>query len=160
MSTLNITLPKEDYAIIEFSQNNQVGMATINSALKNFDHKAIFPWHLSLIIVCTDINEEKMPIKSEHEVLRKFEEPLGNALQSNGNAVFLASVTKNGYRELIWRVHQPELANDYLLGIINHESHPRPFDFTLEQDDGWYKAEWHFNMLNKTPDYKMPNEKS
>lgn len=159
MNKQSITLPKEDYAIIEYSQNNQVGMATINSALKNFEHKAVFPWHLSLIILCNEVNAEKIPAKAENEVLLEFEERLGEALQSNGNAVFFASITKNGYRELIWRVHQPEIANDYLLDIIHREDHPRPFDFTLEEDKGWYKTEWHFNMLDKTPDYAMPDKK-
>jgi hypothetical protein len=156
MQTVKIDLPQEDYSIIEFSQNGLVGMATINAALKNFKHKNVFPWHLSLVIVCEDINDEKIPTKTEHEVLRAFEEKLGNHLQANGNALFLASITKNGYRELIWRVYQPEIANDYLHELIETENHPRPFDFTLEEDKGWFKTQWHFNMLDKQPDYDMP----
>lgn len=158
MQAVKIQLPIEDYSVIEYSQNGMVGMATINQALRHFEHNAVFPWHLSLIIVCSDINNNKMPNKAEHDTLREFEEILSTTIQNNGNAVFLASVTKNGYRELIWRVHQPELANDFLLDLINTENHPRPFDFTLENDPKWHKAEWHFNMLDKKPDYAMPGE--
>jgi hypothetical protein len=156
MNTINISLPKEDYAIIEFTQNQQIGVATINTALKNFEHKSVFSWHLSLIVLCEDLTDDKMPSKKEHEELKLFEEMLCKALQSNGNAIFLASITKNGYRELIWRVYQPEIANDYLLDLIENEDHPRPFDFTLDQDLAWHKTEWHFNILDKKPDYQMP----
>lgn len=158
MNTVKVTLPKEDYTTIEFSQNGQVGMATINTALKDFAHKAIFPWHLSQVILCEEKNEDDMPSKSENDTLLAFEETLRKAIQANGNAVFIASITKAGYRELVWRVHQPEIANDYLLDLIEAENHPRPFDFTLEADEVWFKTEWHFNLLNQTPDFDMPGK--
>jgi len=158
MQKIEIQIPTEDYSIIEYSQNGVVGMATINQALRGFNHKSAFPWHLSLIIVCNELNQDKMPSKAENDTLRAFEESLGTALQANSNAIFLASITKNGYRELIWRVHSPYSANDYLLDLIEQENHPRPFDFTLDEDTKWHKTEWHFNMLDKKPDYAMPGE--
>lgn len=159
MNTLKVTLPKEEYTTLEYSQNNQVGMATINTALRHFEHKLVFPWHLSVVILCAEKNQDMIPTKAENDLLLAFEDTLRQAIQANGNAVFLASITKNGYRELIWRVHQPEAANDYLHDLIETENHPRPFDFTLEADEGWFKTEWHFNMLDKIPDYDMPGKK-
>ena len=158
MKTIKMTLPKEDYTTIEFSQNNQVGMATINTALKSLEHKDVFPWHLSIVILCESKNDELMPTKTENDTLLTFESQLREQLQSNGNSIFMASITKNGYRELIWRVHDPLPANDYLHDLIDSEQHPRPFDFTLDADQGWFKTEWHFNLLNQTPDHGMPEK--
>jgi hypothetical protein len=43
--------------------------------------------------------------------------------------------------------------------MLHREDHTRPFDFTLNEDNVWHKTEWHFNMPDKTPDYKMPDKK-
>ena len=89
-----------------------------------------------------------MPLKSEQELLCEFEEKLDSVIKKDGNALFLASITHNGSRELLWRVYQPEAPNDFLHKLIENEDHPRPFEFTLEQDIAWTKAKWPLDSLD------------
>ena len=51
MQKVTVELPTEDYSIIEFSQDEFPGMMTVNSALKNFEQKNIFAWHLSVTVI-------------------------------------------------------------------------------------------------------------
>jgi hypothetical protein len=46
--------PEEEHALIEFRQRNLPGFATVNVALKDFEPKAIFSWHLSVLIMYED----------------------------------------------------------------------------------------------------------
>jgi hypothetical protein len=148
MQKVQIELPIESYSLIEFSQDDKPGIMTVNAALKDFQHKKIFPWHLSLMLSFNDKVADAMPSKTEHDILMQFEEQLGNHITAAGNALFLSSITHNGVRELIWRVYQPEIANDYLHDLIDSEDHPRAFSFTLEQDSHWEKAAFPLDSLD------------
>ena len=148
MQKITITLPAEEYSIIEFSQDEKPGLMTVNATLKDFEHKNIFAWHLSVIVIYNDHIKDSMPSKSEQELLCEFEETLDKSIKQDNNAVFLTSITHNGTRELIWRVHNPEIPNDFLHNMIENEDHPRPFEFTLEQDVAWTKAKWPLDSLN------------
>ncbi len=148
MQKITISLPVEEYSIIEFSLDEKPGIMTVNAALKDFEHKNIFAWHLSVIVIYNDHVKDNMPSKAEQELLCKFEETLDENIKKNNNAVFLASITHNGSRELIWRVYNPELPNDFLHELIEKEDHPRPFEFTLDQDIAWTKARWPLDSLD------------
>lgn len=155
---VQVVLPKEDFVFVEFTQDEQPGIAHINQAIKAFSEtegKKAFPWHLSLIVVYTDHIEDKLPTKEAHDVLVEFQQKLDATLKQDGNALFLASITHNGYRELIWRIHNPYPANDFVHDIIEAEAHPQPFDFTLEEDKEWHSAKWHIDAL----DTKEPQKK-
>ena len=145
---VKITLPKDDYSIIEFSQDDKPGLMTVNAALKDFADKNPFAWHLSLMIILEETVKDNMPSQAEQQVLVEFEEKLDQVLRANGNAVYLASITQDGQREVIWRVYNPEIANDYLHDLIEAEDHPRPFEFTLEQDITWNKAKFPLDSLD------------
>lgn len=146
--TVKVALPEEDYVYIEFTQNEMPGKAIINQSLKTFEHKPVFAWHLSLMVIYKDHIEDKMPSKAEQEVLFEFEKTLDEKIKANNNALFLASITHDGNRELIWRVYHPHTANDIIYDVIETEDHPRPFDFTLEEDKEWIKAKWHLDALD------------
>ena len=148
---ISINLPTEDIVMLDFTQDDEPGIAHINKALKTFiagEGKKAFTWHLSLIITYKDQIEDKMPSKEEHKKLVKFQQALDAKLKIDNNAIFLASITHNGYRELVWRIHNPYPANDTVHDIIEAEAHPQPFDFTLEEDKDWQSAQWHINAMD------------
>jgi hypothetical protein len=57
--------------------------------------------------------------------------------------LFLARITWNKTRELIWRVYDHEISNNFLREIITAKSSPRQFDCRIDPDNNWELATWH-----------------
>lgn len=147
MSMTNI--PEEVYSVREFYQRDLPGFATINIALNGFEPKPAFPWHLSLLIKCVDLIDNQLPSPNEQNTLYKFEDELDQLIKANGNALFLARVTHDGRRELIWRVRDPELTNSIVQKILRARDYPREFDYRVEEDQQWHKASWYLNCVTR-----------
>lgn len=141
-------MPDESYEIVRFTQNDLPGHAAVNAALVDFERKELFSWHLSILIEADDLRENGFPTPEEQEILVEFEDKLEPELKKHGNALVFASVTHNGNRELIYRVHDPEPANEYIQSIIKNKDHPRYFDYRIDPDEDWEKTEWYLNALN------------
>ena len=108
MNTTNMIIPDEVHTLREFRQRDLPGFATINTAFRGFEPKLAFPWHLSVLLQCVDLIEHRLPSPDEQKALYEFEDKLDSLIKANGNALFLARVTHDAHRELIWRVHDPE----------------------------------------------------
>lgn len=154
MTAQRVIIPDESCSVIEFQQDGRPGIAAINTALRDFGSKPVFGWHLSLMLRLEDLSENGMPSRAEQDVLDRFGEVLDARMKGKDaakpNALFLARITWNATRELIWRVFDPEPANDYLQSIINDVPvvRPRPFDFRIDQDPEWELARWHLNHIS------------
>lgn len=122
-------------------------VGVLNSALKNFEHKRVFGWHLSVIIDFTDIIEFGIPSAEERQIVEPFCDKLDEDIKSGGNALFFVRETWNKTRRLVWRVYDPEIAHAHLQHIIDIQKHPRPFDWHMEQDLEWKQAKWYFEQL-------------
>ena len=144
-----VVIPEESFTLLEFEQEEKLGSAVINVALRGFEPKVVFGWHLSIILELSDVDEDKMPTDAERDVIDEFGKSLDMAIIGKDlekpNAVFLAQILWNGTLELIWRVFDPEQVNDYLQSIVNEKGdrRPRPFDFRMEHDPDWKICEWH-----------------
>ena len=66
-------------------------------------------------------------------------------------ALFLARITWNKTRELIYRVYEPEPCHQYLTRMINKKTSPRAFDYRIDNDPEWKLAEWHLNATKAEP---------
>jgi hypothetical protein len=140
-----IIIPDEVHRLIEFRQRDLPGFATVNCALQMFKFKAAYPWHLSVLIKCANLVEHRLPSPQEQSVLYRFEDQIGALIKENGNALFLARVTHNAYRELMWRVRLPDVANSMIQEIILGKNYPREFDYRIEEDPEWEKASWYLD---------------
>jgi hypothetical protein len=145
MPATSIVIPEEAHALLEFRQHDLPGFATVNVALREFEPKTEFSWHLSVLLQCVDLIGNRLPSPDEQEVLYAFEDKLNHLIKANSNALFLARVTHDGLRELIWRVHDPEVANSIIQNIFRTKDHPRPIDYRMEEDREWQKASWYLN---------------
>lgn len=141
----NTVIPEEVHTVLEFRQHDLPGFATVNTALREFEPKVAFSWHLSLLLQCVDLIDNRLPSPDEQELLYKFEDGLDPLLKADGNALFLARVTHDGLRELIWRIHEPEAANAVIQKILRAKDRPRPIDYRMEEDPQWQKASWYLN---------------
>lgn len=149
MTEYRVVVPEECYSIIEFQQEDLPGVGVINTALRDFEPRVVFGWHLSLMLELDDLIENGMPSVEEREVVDRFGDSLDLAIKGRDsekpNALFLGRITWNATRELIWRVFDPEPVNDHLQSIINQvgDVSPRPFDFRMDHDPDWELTEWH-----------------
>jgi hypothetical protein len=142
-----LVIPEEVHTPIEFRQRNLPGFATINSALRTFEAKVEFSWHLSVLVRCTQLVEGRLPSPDEQNQLYEFEDNLDPLIKANGNALFFARVTHDARREIIWRVHDPEATNSVLRGILRAKDHTREFDYRIDGDPAWEKARWYLERI-------------
>lgn len=147
MTDFKVMIPDESYSLLNFKQDDLPGVAVVNTALKEFELKIVFAWHLSIMIELDDLIDNGMPSKSEVEVIDNYGDYLDNEIKGKNkekpNALFLARITWNKTRELIWRVYDPEISNSFLQEIITANSSPRQFDYRIDPDDNWELAKWH-----------------
>ena len=144
---VRIVLPEESYTLCEWQQDDLPCIGMLNSGLSDFGHKEIFGWHLSVIIDFDELVDNAMPSEQEREIVDPFCDKLDEGIKAGGNALFLVRETWNKTRRLVWRVYDPEIANNYLQSIVEHKLHPRPFDWHMSRDISWEKASWYFEQL-------------
>lgn len=147
MNEYNVIIPEESFSTLEFTQENLPGIAVVNSALRGFEPKVVFGWHLSLIIDFEESDEKGMPSPAEQKLIEPFEKSLDALIKGadsdRPNALFLARITWNNTRELVWRVFDPALTNNLLQELISKDEFPRPLDYKMENDPKWELAKWH-----------------
>ncbi len=97
----------------------------------------MFAWHLSIVVECQDLAENGMPTGDESEILNQIGDEFDEKLKADGNALFLARITWNGTRQFLYRIYDPEVANQYLSDIIESESNLRPFEYRMQGDEAW-----------------------
>lgn len=146
MEESSVVIPEERHQIVEFRQDDLPGIAVINSSLADFQPRKVFRWHLSILIEFVDVIENGMPSQADRDLVDPFGDSIDLRLEDSPakpNALFLARITWNATRELIYRVHNPEVANAVLQEIIASHGYPREFDFRMEDDPEWSLATWH-----------------
>ncbi|MRX42036.1 DUF695 domain-containing protein [Flavobacterium sp. LC2016-23] len=144
-------IPEEKYQIIEFIQENLPGIGVVNLSLIEFEPKEVFSWHCSIMIGFENCVENGMPTNKDVLNAEKFEDFLSeniiDADKQKPNALFLARITWNETRELIWRVYDAEIVNEFLKKIIDEKEYPFQFDYRIDDDEEWKLAEWHLQNV-------------
>jgi hypothetical protein len=88
-----------------------------------------------------------MPTNTERETIDSLGDFLDDKIKGDDkekpNALFLARITWNATRELIWRVYDPEIVNTFLKSMIENDKSVREFDYRMDSDENWKLAEWH-----------------
>ncbi|MBX2868387.1 MAG: DUF695 domain-containing protein [Acidiferrobacterales bacterium] len=144
---VRVVLPEEKFGVLKWNENGLPCVAVLNTGLKNFEHKGVFSWHLTLTIQFKDLIDNGMPSQQERDVVDPFCDKLDIDSQAGGNALFLIRETWNESRTMIWRVYDPEVAHSHLQSILKQHQYPREFDYRMEQDQEWEQASWYFQQL-------------
>ncbi|KXX69328.1 DUF695 domain-containing protein [Flammeovirga sp. SJP92] len=149
MKEFRVIIPEENYAILEFKQDELPGIAVINKSLKEFEPKEVFSWHCSIMLQFKNLIENGMPHESDRSKAEEFEDWLDEEIKGESkekpNALFLGRITWNATRELIWRVYDPEKTNELLNTLIETKEYDLPFDYRIESDNEWKLAKWHLD---------------
>lgn len=147
MKEFKVLIPDEYYSVLNFRQEDLPGVAVVNSALRDFEPKEVFAWHLSIMLELVDLIDNGMPSRNEVDVIDDYGQFLDDRIKGENkekpNALFLARITWNGTRELIWRVYDPEIADKFLKDLIADGNQIREFDYRMENDEEWRLTEWH-----------------
>jgi Family of unknown function (DUF695) len=137
----SVAVPKDVFVILQGESDGLPDIWVINQALDRPGLKAAFPWHLSIIIEMEAYLKSGLPTEPEQEVLSRFADELRTHLETDGNAAFLASITWDGTRQLMFRVQDPERANAYLTTVVENESPVRQLEYQMEEDPAWELAD-------------------
>lgn len=140
-------VPVPCYSLIETSIGSDPAIVVINSTLLTFTGHDAFPWHLRIGVNCELQGAKGMPTKEEVEALARLEERIAPALEVDQNAVFLARITARGERVLLYRVHDPEKANEALQLLISTPDTVRELEYQLEYDADWMLAKPELALL-------------
>lgn len=65
------------------------------------------------------------------------------------NALFLARSTWNELRELMFQVHDPEIAHTDLQALLNGWHSEREWNYHMEQDPSWSSAGYVFRLFSR-----------
>jgi hypothetical protein len=144
---VRIDLPADDcWTLFSVTRGGKPEVLFVNNALRDFEHRAIFPWHLRIWIEVVDLAEQGMPQPEEQERLYILGDEIEDTLLAakskfdSQNVLYLARSTWDGLRELIFRVHDPEIANRVLQEVTKSRTWDRAWGFEMEHDRDWARA--------------------
>jgi hypothetical protein len=117
--------------------------AAVNTTLAGLveAQRNLFSWQLSLILDLETEDEQGLTLDHEAKTIEPFCQQLDSELRLGGNAVPLARITWKKTRELLFRVYNPAIADEQIKKLIDSESNPRPFSYTIDPDDKWKMAD-------------------
>jgi hypothetical protein len=87
-----------------------------------------------------------MPTPEESKILFEIGDKIESAIEGS-NALFLARSTWDGLRQLSFRVHDPELANDTLQSLLAIKPHARFWEYRMHEDPEWAEAAYIFKLF-------------
>jgi hypothetical protein len=150
MKEFKVIIPAEYYSVLNFRTDELPGVAVVNAALRSFESREVFGWHLSIMVQLKDLIDNGMPSESELDVIDDFGDFLDDKIKGENkekpNALFLARITWNASRELIWRVFDPEITDKFLKDLIQNGDPIREFEYRIESDEDWKLTEWHLTV--------------
>lgn len=144
--TVRIVVPEPHYTLFNTTRTELPEVIVVNDALLGFAHTNIFPWHLEITIDAKSLAEHGMPTPDESAVLFKLGDELEEALVGY-NAIFLARSTWNGFRQLSFRVHDPEVADPLLRQLVAADHPVRPWDYRMHHDPEWVEPGYFFKLF-------------
>ena len=143
--------PEESFIAIEPIINGHKALTIINTSLKDFVHKEVFSWNLSIIFHFEDAEENGMPKDDGMERIQQFCEDLEkqfNKALGKPNALFTFRETYNGISHVTWRVYDSDITEEVLQKVIEAGNYPFEFEYRLEYDKEWEIVEWYLQDFN------------
>ena len=136
-------IPEPNYEVIHREDMGARVYAAVNTTLASFtdESRKLYGWQFSLILQLDTEDEEGLTLPEEAKEIDPFCQQLDMDLRAGGNAVPLARITWKKTRELLYRVYNPVQADELVKGIIEENTTPRPFSYTIDPDENWQMAE-------------------
>ena len=145
-SRVDIVVPEPHYTLFNSTRDDLPEVIVVNDALLAFQHHEIFLWHLEVNIQAEDLADKGMPTPEESQLLFEIGDKIESAVEGR-NSLFLARSTWDGLRQLSFRVHDPELANDTLQSLLADKPHTRFWEYRMHHDPEWQEAGCIFRLF-------------
>jgi hypothetical protein len=151
--TVSIVVPEPHYTLFDTTRSGLPAIVVVNEALLAFPYNDVFSWHLCVSLEAQELIQNGMPSPAESALLFEIGDEIEEAVLSgrtedNGaNALFLARSTWNEARELLFQVHDPEVAHEALQKLLNSRQWARGWEYRMEQDLEWSKAAVVFQLF-------------
>lgn len=147
---IEVHLPKEELVATRLSLEGKPHVGVFNSGIMQLEPKEAFSWYLSLIIDYAKTVGEEMPLNDDTVKMQDFSDLLSEKLAIDSihpNALFLGRVTGEGQTQIMWYVNNPELAHEYLQGLIDSGDYPFEFEYQMTHDKDWKEAHFWLDPL-------------
>ena len=144
-NSVTIEIPEPHFSLFNATREGLPEVIVVNDALLSFQHTDIFAWHLVVTLEAADLVEQRMPSPEESTILFGIGDKIERAVVGY-NALFLARSTWNGFRQIAFRVYDPEVANATLQALIKDEQ-SRPWEFKMQGDPDWSEAGFYFQLF-------------
>jgi len=143
--------PEPSYTVIQREDEGAQVYAAVNTSLAalNQAQRELFSWQLSLILDLETEDENGLTLDNEAKAIDPFCKQVETDLLTRGNAIPLARITWRKTRELLFRVYNPVEADELIKKIIESESNPRPFSYTIDPDNEWKMADDYLKQFDK-----------
>lgn len=153
--TVTIKVPEPHFTLFSATRSGLPEVIVVNDALLSFEHKEIFPWYLCVTLEAKHLIENGMPSPTESALLFQIAGVIERVVLSGPteyggeNALFLARSTWNELRELMFQVHDPEIAHTDLQALLNGWHSEREWNYHMEQDSSWSSAGYVFRLFSR-----------
>jgi hypothetical protein len=140
---VEINIPEPQYTLVDVKRDGMPEILMVNKALLAFPHSQIFSWYLRVTIEAQELVDHRMPAPGEQEMLYRIGDEIEASVLDGRtgfdavNALFLARSTWNGLRELLFLVHDPEIAHSALQALLNSRRWEREWDYRMDHDPEW-----------------------
>ncbi len=151
--TVTIQVPEPHYTLFDATRAGLPEVVVVNDALLSFPHIEVFAWHLCVTLEAKELIENGMPSPEESALLFEIGDEIehvvlaGRTENDGQNALFLARRTGNEQRELLFQVHNPEIAHFALQSLLKGRHWLREWNYRMEQDMDWSSAAYIFQLF-------------
>lgn len=149
-SRVSISIPEESFSLIDSTdeEGNRM-LSVVNASLCQFKEdttlKRVFGFYCSILFEYQDVDESLWPSNNEFSIMQEYSEMIIDNIKGDvehPNALFVARVTYNGTCEIICMLNNPDLAIEYLDGVISEGRAKREFGYRIEGDPEWESIGW------------------
>ncbi|HEX8410441.1 MAG TPA: hypothetical protein VF883_16365 [Thermoanaerobaculia bacterium] len=87
--TITIEYPEPVYSLFDTSRSGLPAVVVVNAALREFAHRDVFPWHLSVIVEAVELAGRGMPTRGETLILDTVDDRIDSAVLDTRTPSFL-----------------------------------------------------------------------
>lgn len=129
--------PGESFSILKLDMPEGLAFATVNSAYKDYPNKTHFPYLAGFELEVLEKNDNGHPVDDEAEVLNELQDRIEMFLQEKHTIHSVARVTRNGARDLLIYIDEPNFTKEEVKVFFDQINSVRAVNFTINRDPKW-----------------------
>jgi hypothetical protein len=129
--------PRESFSIIQLNMPEGLAFATVNEAYKNYPNKSFYPYLVGIELEIIDKNGNGHPVTSEAVRLNEIEKNIETFLKERHTVHFVARVTRNGARDVLYYIDTPKLTEQQVAEFCDEINKERKINFGIQKDSTW-----------------------